>query len=114
MSGASEVTSGEDFGCARFASGDVDCWGLNERGELGDGTDTGPDRCSEEEEAACSTTPVPVSGLTEATKISGGGSFACAALSEGGADCWGDNEEGQLGDGTTKNSLTPTRVEALG
>jgi alpha-tubulin suppressor-like RCC1 family protein len=113
VSGASEVNTGEDFGCARFASGHVDCWGLNEHGELGDGTETGPEHCGEEG-AACSTTPIPVSGLAEASKVSGGGNFACAALSEGGADCWGNNKEGQLGDGTTKDSLTPTRVEGLG
>jgi alpha-tubulin suppressor-like RCC1 family protein len=40
------------------------------------------------------------------------GTSVCAVLSTGRVDCWGDNQEGQLGDGTTTNSDVPVAVLA--
>jgi alpha-tubulin suppressor-like RCC1 family protein len=82
--------------CAVLRSGGVDCWGLNQDGELGDGTTKNSD------------TPVAVKAvggsglLTSATEVQPEIYGFCAALSSGGAVCWGLNENGQLGD----NSLT--------
>ncbi len=80
--------------CALLSSGDVDCWGTNKAGELGDGTHTGPEQCGEF--GACSRTPVVVSGIHDATAISAGSDHTCALLFTGGVDCWGSIEEGQL------------------
>src|SRR6266700_3058459 len=55
-------------------------WGLNQFGQLGDGTSTGPEKCGSEVHA-CSTTPVGVSGLT-GVKAEGGGSDHSLALLE--------------------------------
>lgn len=43
-------------------------------------------------------------------KISAGRWHACARLENGQARCWGDNEDGQLGDGTTTNRTRPVSV----
>src|SRR5262249_26812174 len=51
--------------------------------------------------------PVTVSGLPSAIFVTGGTNHACAVLSDGTARCWGQNASGQLGTGTTDNSVTP-------
>jgi alpha-tubulin suppressor-like RCC1 family protein len=91
-----------DYGdgyCAVLSTGGMDCWGVNEEGELGDGTVGGPDQ---EFPGGLSgyDTPQAVSGITDAASVASLGNIYCAVLSTGEADCWGDNEEGALGNGT--------------
>jgi alpha-tubulin suppressor-like RCC1 family protein len=91
-------------------------WGLNNSGQLGDGTNTGPEQCGPEK-AACSTTPVEVSGLSGVVAVAGGpvlrNHFSLALLNGGKVDAWGENGSGQLGDGTTANSDVPVAVKEL-
>ncbi len=93
----SGISDADDIsaGCALLSGGSVECWGDSSEGGLGDGTSTGPETCSYYE-FFCSTKPVQVSGITNATQVAG----TCALLSSGGVVCWGINNEGQLGDGT--------------
>jgi hypothetical protein len=92
-------------GCARMSDATVTCSGLNESGELGNGTTNG------------SLTPVAVENpagtgsLTGVSQVVTGNFFACALLFGGGVDCWGDNSYGQLGNGTNTSSLIPVAVE---
>ena len=100
-SSQSSISVGERFSCVTTSSGGVKCWGLNDYGQLGNGTTTN------------STTPTSVSTLTSGvTAISAGQEFTCAVVSEA-AKCWGLNSSGQIGDGTTTTRLTPTQSTSL-
>ncbi len=87
---ATAIDSVANHGCAVAANGVVFCWGYNEFGQLGDGSLT------------MRTTPVQARGLpSPARRVAVGGRHSCAVLETGALHCWGANEVGQLGDGTT-------------
>jgi alpha-tubulin suppressor-like RCC1 family protein len=96
------ISGGGQHTCALPGDGTAKCWGLNDFGQLGDGTTTEHH------------TPVAVSGLTDAVSISAGTSHSCALLNDGTAKCWGWNGFGQLGDGTNVERHTPVAVSGLG
>ncbi len=100
--GVVDVVSGNTT-CIALASGGAQCWGFNENGTIGDGTTTD------------SNAPVNVMSLGgSVTKIASGTDQACVVLATGSMQCWGRNFDGQLGDGTTTDHLTPVDVVSLG
>ncbi|HEX3904942.1 MAG TPA: hypothetical protein VH853_19060 [Polyangia bacterium] len=72
----------------------ITCWGYNDTGQLGGGL-------------PIEGGPFAVPGLTGVASVAIGGSdigFACALLKDGTVQCWGDNQHGELGNGTTNDS----------
>src|SRR5207245_9381077 len=58
--------------------------------------------------------PVGAGAITGAGGVSGGCSHTCAVLGDGTVQCWGENVEGELGDGTSGGSSSPpVRVVGL-
>ena len=95
--------------CGLTSAGTAYCWGQNDEGQLGVGTATGPGTCGIDGHA-CSTLPLPVTGGLDFDALATGGWHTCGLTSSGAPYCWGLNDFGQLGDGSTTNSSTPVAV----
>lgn len=95
-----EITGGSGFTCAR-SGGDAYCWGRNSSGQLGDGTGS-----------VNEVIPVAVAGGLSFVDVDAhpGGGHACGLTGIGEMYCWGANNLGQLGDGTTTDALSPVPV----
>ena len=85
---ATDVTAGHWHTCALRSTGEISCWGRNHDGQLGNG-DMGVD----------SAVPVSVTGISDAVSVSANGEHSCAVHATGEVSCWGDNWEGEFGNG---------------
>ena len=119
-SNVQRVFAGYDTTCAVKSTGSIFklfCWGRNDQGQVGDGTTT--DR----------NVPTAVVGggldsegvMTDAVSVGRGHTCAIKFGPVGGSDtrsyplmCWGDNSDGQLGDGSTNDSLVPVFTDITG
>jgi uncharacterized repeat protein (TIGR01451 family) len=95
LTGAVQIGVGNEHSCARLVTGRVSCWGANDDGQLGNGSSND--------------VPVPVPVLVAggallagAEDLAVGGYHACVAGhgGPGTVSCWGDDEVGQLGNGS--------------
>lgn len=102
----SAVATGRNFSCAVSTSGRVSCWGANGAGQLGTGNrfDSTPPK------------PIQAAEALNFEQVVAGELHACAITSpEGHLYCWGLNDQGQVGDGSTnpQGQPRPTRVAML-
>lgn len=103
-----EISAGSNHTCGIRDNSTLWCWGSNNHGQLGDGTNNS------------STTPV----LVSTAGVSGGGwlyvalsnegDYSCGLRSDNSAYCWGNNDKGQLGNGTTDDSKLPVAISTSG
>jgi alpha-tubulin suppressor-like RCC1 family protein len=108
--GVTALAGGGSHTCALMADGTVECWGDNDHGQLGYATTA---ICLPGINVPCSLTAAAVPSLEGVTALAGGGSHTCALLKDGTVRCWGRNDSGQLGNGTTSDSTTPVTVSNL-
>lgn len=101
VTGGSIIAAGLGHSCLTTADGYVVCWGLNDSGQVGDGTFKNQWK------------GVFVKDLTGVFNLSLGSKHSCALLTDGTVWCWGLNTSGQLGNGTTENSNIPVQVTGL-
>jgi alpha-tubulin suppressor-like RCC1 family protein len=123
ISNAVSVSAGAFFSCAVHVDGTASCWGANDSGELSSGDNLDH------------LTPTPVGNFRLCGFCTGGRVFAllqnvagmatggnasqpahehaCALLATGVVDCWGDNSQGEIGDGTTISRSIPTPVNSF-
>lgn len=99
------LAAGADFTCVAGKTATVRCWGMNDKGQLG--VPAGPS----------SGTPVAVPGVEGAHELQAGSDSVCAKTwSKDHVVCWGDNFYGQIGQGTTGETVprVPTGIATLG
>ncbi|PKN59260.1 MAG: hypothetical protein CVU56_01930 [Deltaproteobacteria bacterium HGW-Deltaproteobacteria-14] len=92
------VATGGSHSCGLGSGGTLWCWGYNNKGQLGDGTQV------------ARAAPGQLAGAW--TAVAGGRDFTCGRQADGTLWCWGDNGNKQLGLGAAAASqvLTPTQV----
>lgn len=98
----SDIQPGGSHACGVHVDGSAWCWGSNEHGQVGDGS------------KASRSNPTRVGSARNWVSASAGGStyvnHSCGVRTTGAAWCWGENGNGQIGDGTTTDRLTPVPV----
>jgi alpha-tubulin suppressor-like RCC1 family protein len=100
--GVRQVSVNDGSGLALLTDGTVRSWGLNNFGQLGDGTLT--DRSA----------PVTVAGLSGVAQVSAGHFHALAVKFDGTVWAWGSDVAGELGDGVPSTfSAVPQQVPGL-
>ena len=103
VSGALATAAGWSHSCALIDDGTARCWGRGDLGQLGNGSFL-----------FTSSVPLTVAGMSGAVAIAAGGDHSCALIDDGTVRCWGRNQFGQLGDGTTSVlSRVPVTVTGL-
>ncbi|MFO0759972.1 MAG: hypothetical protein U0359_26035 [Byssovorax sp.] len=95
-----EAVTSLDASCFRRASGDVYCWGRNDKKQLGDGTTTKRDYAAW----------APVKGLSDAVQIAAVETEFCAVRASGQVVCWGNGQDLHPAgvDGMAQIALGPT------
>ena len=101
LGGVSALVAGTGHTCALLAGGQAYCWGLNESGQLGDG--------SSSNRSAPVAVAVPP-GIGAFTSIVSGASFTCGVTAANALYCWGEGDGGQLGNGLRADSSLPVLV----
>ena len=141
ISGAKKIATGGELSCAIVANGSVSCWGLNDQGQLGQGDMDklihpmpvtvpglgGPAKsiaassvtgavCAllEDGTSKCWGEKIPGTPAANGTTLEVGWSHACVLDAAGAISCWGANNKGQLGNGSTAPTgmpVTPAGVK---
>jgi len=93
------LAAGGRHTCAVLSNGTIRCWGNNSDGRLGNG------KLAEDYGRT-----VQVANISAARQIAVGLNFSCAGLADGTVRCWGGNQYGQLGNGTTNKAIMPVTV----
>jgi alpha-tubulin suppressor-like RCC1 family protein len=95
---ATAITAGTSHTCVLLDNGAVKCWGINNRGQLGQGSTSSLGDGSGE--MGDNLAAIDLGTGRTATAIISGGNHVCALLDNSALKCWGYNFNGQLGQGS--------------
>ncbi len=95
VEGAKYLAAGPRTACAILSDGSMKCWGINSKGELGQGAAT-----------AYNPIPAPVVSLEKFVNLDGGYGHTCAVTNKGRVACWGESGNGRLGNNESSIDLS--------
>jgi alpha-tubulin suppressor-like RCC1 family protein len=108
LTGVAAIAAGEEHSLALLENGTVAAWGFNEYGSLGDGSVVSSSVpvavCAAGQKAPCT------DALGDVTAIAANWFDSFALLGDGTVRGWGENYEGELGDGTFKGEACTDRT----
>ena len=112
------VIAGDNHTCAITAISSVNrlfCWGYNNKGQLGDNT-TANKNVPTAVQGVFATGGTDSAGANFYPWVTAGAEHTCSvsAANSNNIYCWGENGSGQLGDGTTTDSLLPVSTSLVG
>ena len=125
------ISSGKDHTCAIHDDGALSCWGwvygtrpsrVSVPGDVTSVSMGGVETCITitDGRVYCwdylgnTASPMAqVAGISDAVKVSVGNDSACVLHLRGGVSCWGRNDVGQVGDGSTTRRHTPVQVGSI-
>lgn len=101
---AAQISAGRFGACAVMVGGLLRCWGKNQYGVVGDGT-----------ESCTGATPVTVSvgDGVEVQQVASGHAHTCVVTKAGEVKCWGAGGAGQLGHGKVDKATDASTVFAV-
>jgi alpha-tubulin suppressor-like RCC1 family protein len=101
LTGVKAIAAGGLSSYAVLTDGNVEAWGDNGKGQLGDGSTTNTDL------------PAAVKGVVGATSVGAGSEHALALVSGGTVYAWGDGSQGELGNGTENSTDEAVQVSSI-
>ncbi len=97
-----KIDAGLNHTCAIRADKTLVCWGDNRFAQLGDGT------------RSVKTSPTSARALgRDIVDVAAAAKHTCALKANGAVWCWGRNDVGQIGDGTTRSRSKPRQVKGI-
>jgi hypothetical protein len=93
-----QLDTKDSHSCGIRAGRTLWCWGLNQSGQLGDGTNVSR------------FVPTKIGAADDWSSVDTGGDHMCATKTNRTLWCWGLNRYGQVGDGTLTNRKTPRQI----
>jgi len=106
MGSVAAVSAGVSHSCAIKTDGSLWAWGGNGFGQIGDGAGGSKNANSKKGDY----TAAPIKIMDSAAAVSAGGYHTAAVKADGSLWAWGDNEYGQLGDGTQTERHNPVKI----
>jgi alpha-tubulin suppressor-like RCC1 family protein len=110
--GATQLRAGADSVCALLVDASVKCWGRNNRGQAGTGTNE--PAISDDAAELIVAVNLGLAGGQKVVALGGGKEHVCAGISDGSLKCWGYGTSGQLGvDDNASAGLTAGTMGAV-
>ena len=102
------IAAGKNHSLAIKSDGTLYAWGANHVGQLGNGENG----TNFNDKSKDKTVPIQIGTDRDWRTISAGNDYSSALKDAGALYTWGSNVVGELGDGTTTNKSSPTRISA--